>query len=111
MKHQGINILTIFRQLIFTLVLLSMLSQPLLKIIDTMLHDNHIEFAQFDGEDESDEKETQENESEDEKIEAKIIHIFGSSSLYFNELSSYTIVPSTCDFSIEIPIPPPEHLS
>lgn len=111
MNIKAIHISSIFRHFIFIMVLFSMLLQPLSLVVELMLDTDHTEYAQFDGEEESDEKENQENEFEDEIIKVSDTNTYKVRSLEDIEISAYKISQPNWDFNIEIPIPPPEFLT
>ena len=113
MNLKEINIVALMRQLIFTLLLLAMLIQPLSKVIATIMDANHTEFASLDGDEESDEKENEheENEFEDEIIKVSDTNTDKVRSLEDIKITAYKILQPNWDFDIEIPIPPPELLS
>jgi len=99
----------LIKHITFIVILLGMLLQPLAETIALCI-DSDIEFAQLNNEKESDEKEKLEEDTKTEKIELQVIYEYNRHLGYASSSIRYEAQHLPWDFSIEIPIPPPELL-
>lgn len=101
------NILNIAKYSLFLVLFISMLLQTV-SISITLFIDNDTELVEIDWEEDADEEEKQENEKRDEKIEPPVLNSDTIQLVYTSLTNYYQLRTSLQDFSMEIPIPPPE---
>ena len=97
------------KRLVFAAVLFAMPLQLSAQTIAFLPDsDYEIELVVLDGQEESEQEEKQEDDSKDEKVEMQILGPNDHRFSFVSERSVYNLLEPLWDFSMEIPIPPPE---
>lgn len=103
------HIVTLLRQLAFITILCTMVAQPLMQTI-VLLGNFNYELADFEKGEGSDDEEKQEDDSKDKKIELQIVSPSTHRYIYDDTTLDYLKQNFKWNFSLEIPIPPPEQV-
>ena len=101
------NIFGFIKHTAFLVVFMSLLLQTI-TISVTIFIENDTELVEIDWEEDSDEEEKQ--EKTDEKIEPPIFESYTTPFLYVSVMNCHQLQHLPLDFSLEIPIPPPEQV-
>ncbi|WP_299256297.1 hypothetical protein [uncultured Aquimarina sp.] len=106
MNDKQQNSIHFFRQFVFIFVVCTMIIQPVIQTFDFLFQDNY-ELANYDW-DKNTEKEEQEKDGKDEKIEILITSDYSYQFTQNKKSQCPWLQTYLCDVYQEIPIPPPE---
>lgn len=105
------NIMSYLKRLVLTMVLSAILLQLSAQTVAFLSDsDYQFELVGFDGQEESEQEEKQDDDSKDEKIEIQVLDSYNDLFSFLSERSSYNPLESLWNFSMDIPIPPPERI-
>ena len=107
MKLAGPNTINIFRVIISITVLMSILLQPVAAGVSAFT-DIEIELSVLDTEKDQDEEQKKKNDPKDQKIETSFQSPYLNGCFYLSKRSNFKVQTPLWDFTLEIPIPPPQ---
>ncbi len=109
MNQGKVNIMLLLKRLALTTALSAMLFQLSAQTVAFLTYSYYeFEMVGLDGQEESKEEEKQENENKDEKVEMQILSSSNPHFSFVTERTECSPLKRLSNFSMEIPIPPPQ---